>query len=125
MDYFSPPFQASVPRIICLDTLVRGPEHERLVLRQIKRALAPAGKAVVDFHNWWHNPLRRMGLLRDNFRNNTSYKKSEVDDLFRQVQIDAPNHSPFHQEVDPERPFTALLRYLIPPTRLVYQFAKQ
>jgi SAM-dependent methyltransferase len=125
IDYLNPPFLASLPRAICIDTLIRGPEHERLVLRQLSKSLAPDGKAVVDFHNWWHNPLRRMGLLRDQFCSNTSYSKTEVDNLFRQAQIDRVSYSPFHQEVDPERPFTTLLRHVIPPTRLVYQFTKQ
>ena len=125
IDYLNPPFLASLPRVICIDTLIRGPEHERLVLRQLSRSLAPAGKAVVDFHNWWHNPFRRLGLLPDHFRHNRSYTKAEVDDLFRQAEIKSVSYSPFHQEGDPEKPFTDLLRHVIPPTRLVYQFTKQ
>lgn len=125
IDYFNPPFLASLPSVICLDTLIRGPEHEGLVLRQLSRSLAPAGKAVVDFHNWWHNPLRKMGLLPDHFRNNRSYTKAEADELFRQAGIDALSYTPFYQEVDPGKPFTSLLRHVIPPTRLVYQFTKR
>jgi SAM-dependent methyltransferase len=125
IDYFNPPFLNSLPRVICMDTLIRGAEHEGLVLRQLSRSLAPGGKAVVDFHNWWHNPLRRMGLLPNHFRENRSYWKPEADDLFRQVGIEAVSYAGFHQEADPERPFTNLLRHVIPPTRLVYQFTKE
>jgi SAM-dependent methyltransferase len=124
IDYLNPPFRASLPRVICMDTLIRGPKHEGLLLRQIDRALVPGGKAVVDFHNWWHNPLRQVGLLRDNWRENTSYRKSEVDELFRGVAIEPVRYAPFYQEIDPDRPVTTMLRHLIPPTRLVYQFTK-
>lgn len=125
IDYLNPPFLDSLPCVICLDTLIRGPEHEQLVLRQLGRSLAPGGTAVVDFHNWWHNPVRRFGLLPDHFANNTSYRRAEVDDLFRQAEIDSVTYSPFHQEVNPDRPFTTLLRRVIPPTRLVYRFTKR
>ena len=67
IDYFRPPFRSNVDRLICFDTLIRGEEHERTLLRSIAGCLSPAGEALVDFHNWWHNPVRRMGLLKKNF----------------------------------------------------------
>src|SRR5579885_887889 len=63
IDYFRPPFRASLDTVICLDTIIRGEEHDRLLLQSIIRSIRSDGIAVVDFHNWWHNPLRRMGLL--------------------------------------------------------------
>ena len=123
IDYLNPPFLGSLPRVICIDTLIRGPEHERLLLRQLHQSLAPGGKAVVDFHNWWHNPIRRIGLLPDQFRHNTSYTRAGVEQLFREAGIAPVRYFPFHQEVDPDKPVTALLRHVIPPTRLVYRFA--
>jgi SAM-dependent methyltransferase len=124
IDYFNPPFLASLPGLICIDTLIRGPAHERLVLRQLTRSLIASGQAVVDFHNWWHNPVRKIGLLPDHFHHNRSYTKTEVAHLLRQAEIGSADYFPFHQEVDPQRPATELLRYLVPPTRLVYRFAK-
>ncbi len=47
-----------------------------------------------------------------------------MEDLFRQVGIDAASYFPFHQEVDPEKPISGWLTHLIPPTRLVYKFSE-
>src|SRR5262249_47574822 len=86
-DYFRPPFRDSVQRMTCLDSLIRGPWHELRLLASIRQALAPSGAAVVDFHNWWHNPLRRMGLLPQNFGENRSYTRREVLSLLAQAGI--------------------------------------
>ena len=70
IDYFQPPFRRSLDRLICLDTLIRAPFHELTLLRGIAASLAPRGRAVIDSHNYWHNPLRRMGWLPENFIEN-------------------------------------------------------
>jgi SAM-dependent methyltransferase len=46
------PFHADAfDTVICTDTLIRGWDHERVLLGEINRILKPGGKAVVDFHN--------------------------------------------------------------------------
>jgi SAM-dependent methyltransferase len=77
-DYLFSPFRGSLDCAVCFDTLIRGPLHEQALLAQARRALARGGVALVDFHNWWHNPVRRLGLMRDTFVGNTSYRRSEV-----------------------------------------------
>ena len=122
VDYFQPPFRSSIHRLACLDTLIRGPWHETKLLRSIQGVLATGGAAVVDFHYWWHNPLRRLGLLRNNFPGNKSYTRRELRRLLAISGIKQFEMKPFVQEVDPvSAPGNHLARF-IPPTRLVYRF---
>jgi SAM-dependent methyltransferase len=100
MDYLQPPFRNSLDRLICLDTLIRGEKHELQLLNSIRGSLSPAGVAVVDFHNWWHNPLRRLGLFRDNFRGNRSYSRSQVEGLLRKAAVGPFEYFPFRQDLD-------------------------
>ncbi len=123
MDYFAPPFQRSLDRIICLDTLIRGEAHDSALLASIARSLKPAGCAVVDFHNWWHNPLRRLGFLPENFHDNRSYRYSEANKLLRSVGVQDFGFWPFLQEFPPATPGTALLSKIFPSSRLIYRFA--
>lgn len=123
MDYLSPPFQMSCDRIICFDTLIRGESHDRALLRSIHQSLKPNGFAVVDFHNWWHNPIRRMGILPENFPNNRSYSKRETDNLLRSAGIASFEYFPFHQELDPEKAASGPLAGILPPTRHIYRFS--
>lgn len=122
IDYFSPPFYKSLDRIVCLDTLVRGEQHEVAVLNSIRRALKHGGRAVVDFHNWWHNPLRRIGLLPQNFVANRSYRRVEVERLLPTAGIPSFEYFPFHQELEPAGKQRRLLSYAYPSTRLLYRF---
>jgi SAM-dependent methyltransferase len=127
IDYFHPPFFETLPSIICTDTLIRNPVHERMVLEQIYRSLEPTGKAVVDFHNWLHNPIRRIGFMHQNFRNNKSYRRFEIEDengLLQSAGIESFRYYPFHQEFDVEDHSFVILKHLIPPTRLFYQIFK-
>jgi SAM-dependent methyltransferase len=124
-DYFSLPFQQSLDRIVCLDTLIRGEEHDSVVLGSIARSLKPGGSAVVDFHNWWHNPIRRLGMLRDNFCGNKSYKRSELGKLFGDSGIHEFEIKPFVQEVDADGLTGRLLTRLIPPTRFMVRVPQQ
>jgi len=121
-DYFRPPFRDSVQRMTCLDSLIRGPWHELRLLASIRQALAPSGAAVVDFHNWWHNPLRRMGLLPQNFGVNRSYTRCEVLSLLAQAGIKDFELGAFLQEGDLAR--WPILRSLVPATRFVVRFTR-
>jgi SAM-dependent methyltransferase len=121
-DYFRPPFRDSVQRMTCLDSLIRGPWHELRLLASIRQALAPSGAAVVDFHNWWHNPLRRMGLLPQNFGENRSYTRREVLSLLAQAGIKGFELGAFFQEGDWGR--WPILRSLVPATRFVVRYTR-
>ena len=122
-DYFAPPFQQSLDRILCMDTLIRGEAHDAALLTSILLSLKPEGSAVVDFHNWWHNPLRRVGLLPENFHSNRSYRRSEVEQLLRQVGIKDYSLRPFLQEFNPDSGVASLVSPAFPAARLVYRFS--
>ncbi len=119
IDYFNPPFRSSLDRIICCDTLIRGETHEGLLLRAIERSLRSAGLALIDFHNWWHNPLRRLGLLPKNFGDNRSYSRAQVRGLLADAGIIRYESLEFHQEINAESLAGRLATHVIPPTRLV------
>jgi SAM-dependent methyltransferase/uncharacterized protein YbaR (Trm112 family) len=123
VDYFALPFTRSIDRLVCLDTLIRGEDHEKALLGQIQKALSSQGRAVIDFHHWWHNPLRRLGLLRQNFGNNRSYARGGAEGLMRECGIDNWRLDRFHQEFEPTSPFAQGLSRLLPATRLVYEIA--
>jgi SAM-dependent methyltransferase len=122
MDYLRPAFRRSLQRVVCLDSLIRGEWHEKLALEAIQSSLAPGGAAVVDFHNWWHNPIRRLGLLRNNFGPNRSYSKSETARLLASARIAQPQCFPFHQEIDPSSPLRSTVERMLPSTRWMYRF---
>ena len=122
MDYLRPPFRGTLDRVVCFDSLIRGEAHEKRLLRTIQAALRPGGAAVVDFHNWWHNPVRRLGLLRNNFGANRSYAFGEVRRLLSEAGVAAPSYAPFHQETSAYPALRALLRRVLPPTRFVCRF---
>ena len=123
IDYFTPPFRQSLDRIICLDTLIRGEAHDSALLAAVAGSLKPAGCAVVDFHNWWHNPLRRLGFLPENFHDNRSYSYPEANELLRSVGVQNFGFWPFLQEFHPNTRGTALFSKIFPSTRLIYRFA--
>lgn len=122
-DYFQPPFRRSMDHLACLDTLIRGPWHEASLLTSIRHALSARGTAVVDFHNWWHNPLRRLGVLPDNFSGNKSYTRRELHNLLASSGIRQFKTQGFLQEADPAHAIGKLLSRVIPPTRLMIRFA--
>jgi SAM-dependent methyltransferase len=124
MDYFTPPFKNSLPRVICMDTLIRGTEHEKLLLKAINNSLSPDGIAIVDFHNWWHNPLRRMGLLPQNFVNNTSYARTNAEALLKEIGLNKYSYYPYHQEFSSQEKNKKIFLKMIPATRLLYRFEK-
>jgi SAM-dependent methyltransferase len=116
IDYFQPPFAHTLDYAMCFDTLIRGPEHEHSLLTAIRRSLKPGGHAVIDFHNWWHNPLRRLGLLSQNFGSNRSYSRQEAINLLKRAEFDVHHYTPYRQEDLP-----GWLLPFIPPTRLLFQ----
>jgi SAM-dependent methyltransferase len=120
-DYFALPFSRSIDCLLCLDTLVRGEEHEKALLCKIQRALTDQGLAIIDFHHWWHNPLRRLGLLRQNFGNNRSYGRSGAEGLIRECGIEDWRLFRFYQELEPGGMYSKALSWILPATRLVYE----
>lgn len=120
-DYFRLPFRRSLDRIVCCDTLFGGVRHEHLLLTSIHNALRPDGVAVVDFHNWWHNPLRRIGLLPQNFGENRSYSRRESERVLLEAGIGDFEYFPYHQELGDRGVLRSLLSRIIPPTRLTYR----
>lgn len=119
-DYFKLPFKNSIDQLICLDTLVRGESHEKRLLSSLLSAVSPQGTIMADFHNWWHNPLRRMGLMPQNF--DTSYTRKQTERLLDRAGITDRHYYPFHQEFSPDS--ASVLKLAIPPTRFVYQLKK-
>jgi ubiquinone/menaquinone biosynthesis C-methylase UbiE len=117
-DYFAPPFRNSLDRVLCMDTLLRGEAHESLLLASIARSLNGDGFALVDFHNWWHNPLRRLGILRNNFARNRSYGKRELKQLLASGQIVQSGFFPFVQELGNGAGRNVFLK-ILPATRFV------
>ena len=123
VDYFALPFRRTIDRLLCLDTLVRGKDHERALLGQIQKSLANQGRGIIDFHHWWHNPLRRLGLLPENFGSNRSYARSSAEGLLRECGIDNWRLVRFHQEFEPGSRLAQGLSRLLPATRLIYDIA--
>jgi SAM-dependent methyltransferase len=122
IDYLRPPFAAKLDCVICMDSLERGEGHERMLLGAIQRSLRPGGIGVVDFHNWWHNPLRRLGLLPENFGLNRSYTRREVEALLRSRGIRKFRYAPFYQEIDANGVASKMARAMLPATRHVFLF---
>src|SRR5947208_1409160 len=115
-----PSLRSSIDRLLCLDTLIRGQDHEKALLNQIERATASEGRAIVDFHHWWHNPLRRLGLLPQNFGNNRSYTRSGAEGLLRECGVEGWRLVRFYQEFAPESTSLKRISWLLPATRLLY-----
>jgi hypothetical protein len=105
-----------------MDTLERGEHHERMLLEAIRRSLRPSGIGLVDFHNWWHNPLRRLRLLPQNFGLNRSYSRKQAEALLRSCGIAKSRYAPFYQEFEGIGIPTRMAQALLPPTRHVFSF---
>lgn len=122
IDYFSPPFRNAIDRVICFDTIIRGDLHDGRLLQSIMHSVRMDGKAIVDFHNWWHNPARRLGIFSDNFVSNKSYSRKAATNLLNEIGIYRFAYHPFRQECDEDSILALAWRYLIPPTRLMFAF---
>lgn len=120
IDYFRPPFNHNIPLMMCCDTLIRGPAHERMLLQSIRKSLAPDGTALIDFHNWWHNPIRRMKLLKQNFPTHGSYTRSPLENMLREAGLEA-EFFPFFQEFEQRGIAGKISSKILPPTRLGYR----
>lgn len=121
IDYFQPPFRSSIDRLLCLDTLIRGEVHDSKLLKSIGGCLKPTGRAVIDFHNWWHNPLRRLGFLPDNFHSNRSYSRSETKKLLCEAAFPEATPYSFVQEFNPRSWLGKFCSKALPSTRIVYR----
>jgi hypothetical protein len=104
-----------------LDTLIRGEGHDSMLLKSIAGCLKPTGRAVIDFHNWWHNPLRRIGFLPDNFESNRSYSRLETQKLLYEAAFSEATPFRFVQEFDSGSRLGKLCSKALPPTRIVYR----
>ena len=109
----------SISGFLSNEKLIRGEDHEGALLNQIERAISSEGRAIVDFHHWWHNPLRRLGLLQQNFGTNRSYTRTGAEGLMRECGIRDQRLVRFYQEL--EEPFSKGLSWLLPATRLLYE----
>jgi SAM-dependent methyltransferase len=117
-DYFALPLRGTADVIVATDSLIRGMAHEMAALEAIRLALRDDGFAVVDFHNWLHNPLRRLGVLPDNFVGNRSYFHWEVRPLLRAVGLEVLMEQSYRQEED-QSLVRRLVAPLVPPTRFI------
>ena len=125
IDYLQPPFAGRLDCAICMDSLERGTDHERMLLKAIRRSLRPGGIGIVDFHNWWHNPLRRLGLLPQNFGVNSSYTRAEAEALLLSCGITEFKYVPFYQEFEGTHRENKIGKAVLPPTRHVFFFEEQ
>lgn len=114
IDYLRLPFRASLDCVLCMDTLIRGPAHEVALIDSIRRAIRPGGTAVLDFHNWWHNPLRRIGLMPENFRECQSYSRGEAERLLDGCGVGTRRYIGFRQET------SRAVQWMLPATRHVF-----
>jgi len=120
VDYLSLPFHRSLTHVLCLDSLIRGDRHDLHVLGQIAGSLRGCGSAMVDFHNWWHNPIRRLGLLAENFHNNRSYSRREAEALLQAADLGIKRYQGFVQEGDSDKKMGRMVSGVLPPTRFLY-----
>jgi len=125
IDYLRPPFVGKLDCAICMDSLERGEDHERRLLTAILRSLKPGGIGVVDFHNWWHNPARRLGLLPQNFGLNRSYTRREAEGLLRSCGVGEFRYLPFYQEFEPDGVASRMAQVVLPPTRHLFLFKER
>ena len=119
MDYFTPPFRNSLDCLLCMDTLIHGEAHESRLLATITNSLSADGFAIVDFHNWWHNPLRRLGLMPNNFGENRSYTKREIKQILESGRIARYGCFRFHQELNDSGVGQHVLQRMLPATRFL------
>jgi hypothetical protein len=122
VDYFSLPIR-SVDRVICMDTLIRGAQHEEILMNAIVSALSPIGVGGVDFHNWWHNPIRRMGLLPQNFPNNGVYSKREAHSIVGRSGLGQCEYFRYDESCGNPASLTRFLRWMLPPSRHTFRVA--
>jgi hypothetical protein len=92
-------------------------------LLAINQSLTPRGYAIADFHNWWQNPLRRMGLMSQNFDENQNYRRRVAEGLLSNAGVADLEYFPFFQEFGNGKLASRFLGRINPPTRLIYRFS--
>lgn len=89
-DYLNLPLaRGSVDAALCLDTLLRGPAHDPLLVRRISDALSSNGIAVMDVHH--HRP--GLGALERSSGAHT-YSRAEFDALMQAEGLTADAWEP-------------------------------
>jgi len=82
-DYLQLPFQRdSLDIVLCLDALVRGWEHEKIILKNIHAVLKNNGIAIADFHSI--RPAYLRAFINEPI---FSYSKEEIRSLADEVGI--------------------------------------
>lgn len=117
-DYTKPPFNSTLDLIICGDTLIYSPYHEGLLLNGMQQSLKEDGQAIFDFHNWWHNPLKQIGIMKTEFGFCYSYSKKETDGFVNRY-FSSFKYWPYYQEFSTGRP-GPLVPGFFPSTRHCY-----
>lgn len=122
-DYTQPPFNGSLDLIYCGDSLIYSPFHEGLVLNGMKQSLKDGAHAIFDFHNWWHNPLRRMGLMKNHFGACYSYSKKQTEDFVNRLFPVHTYHQYYQEFANGQR--ASLIPRFFPNTRHTYIVQKK
>ncbi|HMP86050.1 MAG TPA: methyltransferase domain-containing protein [Lacibacter sp.] len=122
-DYFRPPFNHVLDLVYCGDTLIYSPSHEHLLLAGMYQALKSGGVAVFDLHNWWHNPIRRLGLLPNNNGKCYSYNRFKADAMVRK-HFPRFRRTGYYQEF-PSGKLPGWIPRLFPNTRHTYIARKE
>jgi SAM-dependent methyltransferase len=117
-DYTRPPFNGSLDIVFCGDSLIYSPFHEGLVVKGIHQAVKPDGHAIFDFHNWWHNPLRRLGLMSNPFGECYSYSKKQTDDMVSHLFPTFTYHKYYQEFANGQR--ASIIPSFFPGTRHTY-----
>ena len=117
-DYTQPPFNGTLDLIYCGDSLIYSPFHEGLVLNGMKQSLKEGAYAIFDFHNWWHNPLRRLGLMKNYFGECYSYSKKQTDDFVNRLFPVHTYHKYYQEFTNGQR--ASLIPGFFPNTRHTY-----
>jgi ubiquinone/menaquinone biosynthesis C-methylase UbiE/uncharacterized protein YbaR (Trm112 family) len=100
-DYFYPPFRRGViDAVLCMDTLIRGPYHDKELLSNLLYITKAGGYIYCDFHNPWHNPANII-LKRGFSSQNQSYSLRELKMLLKRLNVDHYKIFPFVQEFEP------------------------
>jgi len=85
--YLKLPFCSDVfDYVICTDTLIRGWNHEKMLLTEIYRVLRAGGRAIVDFHN------QRLVYKEGNI---SLYNRKKIASLLMEVDIKKYEVYPF------------------------------
>ena len=117
-DYTQPPFSGTLDLIYCGDSLIYSPFHEGLVLNGMRQSLKEDGHAIFDLHNWWHNPLKRLGLMKNDFGACYSYTKKQTDDYVKHHFPRHTYHKYYQEFANGQR--ASLIPGFFPHTRHTY-----